>query len=304
MFQWQTPGWVNAHAALAGFPDSLTGETIRTIRNQLRLVSTNRPDVSIVVPAFNEEATILPMLSSLSRLSTHYKTEIIVANNNSSDRTQELLDACGVRSVFVADQGISYARQAGLELASGRFVLNADADSIYPPTWLDALVKPLHNTAISCTYGMYSFIPGKASNRFTLSLYEFSSETFKRLKRRNREVVDVMGFNFGFRRADGLAVGGFRHDLERWKTGRSEDGWMAYCLTQKGRLYREPSLNARVWTSDRRLQEAGSLSKAYSLRARRELNRLHLYLTPKGMVGPAAPAIQPDPVEQLEHSGK
>ncbi|WP_461049463.1 glycosyltransferase family 2 protein [Spirosoma arcticum] len=242
------------------------------------------PEVSIVIPAYNEEENILRTLSSIATLTTSYRTELIVANNNSTDQTQHLLDLCGVKSVFVAEQGISYARQAGLEKAKGRYIVNADADSLYPPTWLDALVEPLQQADVSCSYGLYSFIPGTGNSRFTLSLYEISSETFKRIKRKNRECVDVMGFNFAFRREDAIAVGGYRHDLNRKVTSRSEDGWMAYCLLAKGRIQRVSSVNARAWTSDRRLMEAGGLAKAYLMRVKKELKRLDLYFTKKGVL--------------------
>ena len=119
-----------------------------------------------------------------------------------------------------------------------------------------------------------------------------TSEPFKQIKRKNREFVDVMGFNFAYRKEDTMAVGGFRHDLNRKVTGRSEDGWMAYCLTIKGKIQRVGSTHARVWTSDRRLLDSGSLGKAYVFRVKKELKRLHLYLTPKGVVRHAEPNSQ------------
>ncbi|AUD05753.1 glycosyltransferase family 2 protein [Spirosoma pollinicola] len=280
------PEWVQKHTQFAGKGSTISANELQSLKANLQQFSVSDPEVSIVIPAYNEEENILQTLSSLACLKTSYRTELIVANNNSADRTQELLDLCGVQSVFVADQGISYARQAGLDKARGTYIVSADADSLYPPDWLDALVTPLKQPNIACSYGTYSFIPSDNKARFPLGLHELTSETFKKIKRKNREFVDVMGFNFAYRKADGLAVGGFRHDLDRKATGRSEDGWMAYCLSQKGALHRVSSSNARAWTGDRRLMESGSLGKAYLFRVKKEMKRLNLYFTRKGVVKP------------------
>ncbi|RYE99034.1 MAG: glycosyltransferase family 2 protein [Oxalobacteraceae bacterium] len=274
------PNWINAHLSLAQSSTQPSADTLAQLKTKLSRFAVDDPQVSIVIPAYNEEANILQTLSSLADQVTQYRTELIVANNNSTDNTQWLLDQCGVRSVFVTNQGISYARQGGLDMARGTYIVSADSDSLYPPGWLDALVKPLHDKAVACSYGRYSFIPGPGNSRFQLGVHELLSESFKRIKRRNREFVDVMGFNFAFRRADGQAVGGFRHDLDRQRTGRSEDGWMAYCLVERGALRQVSSANARAWTSDRRLMESGSIGKAFVRRAGKELKRLHLYLNP------------------------
>ncbi|QJD77015.1 glycosyltransferase family 2 protein [Spirosoma rhododendri] len=271
------PYWINAHLPLAE-RTSPAADSFVPLRAKLSRFLIDDPEVSIVIPAYNEEATILQTLSSMADQVTQYRTELIVVNNNSTDKTQWLLDQCGVRSVFVVEQGISYARQAGLDMARGQYVASADSDSLYPPGWVDSLIKPLSNHAVSCTYGAYSFIPSPGNSRFQLGLHELLAESFKRVKRRNREFVDVMGFNFAYRRADAQAIGGFRHDLDRKRTGRSEDGWMAYCLMERGSLQRVGSDQARVWTSDRRLMESGSLGKALIRRIRKEARRLHLYL--------------------------
>ncbi|HRI26592.1 MAG TPA: hypothetical protein PK715_00920, partial [Chitinophagales bacterium] len=80
-----------------------------------------------------------------------------------------------------------------------------------------------------------------------------------------------MGFNFAYRRTDGLQVGGFKHNLNRKVTQRSEDGWMALELSRLGKV-RLVSAQSRVWTSDRRLLDDGSLFKAFVARVKRYLN--------------------------------
>lgn len=276
MNRFTLPDWVRRHPSF--WPNGHLDEArLRLLRRNLLRFRTPHPVASIVIPAYNEERTLLQTLSSLADQTTRLPVELIVANNNSRDRTQELLDRCGVRSVLVTDQGVAFARQAGLLAARGTYVLSADADCLYPPGWVDALAGPLLDLAVACTYGTYSFLPG-ASSRFTLGLYELASERAAALRRPDREFVNVLGYNFAFRRADALAVGGFNteagHRGAVAATGRCEDGWMALSLLQKGRIDWVSSPDARVWTSPRRLEADGSLQQAFLKRARREVGRV------------------------------
>jgi cellulose synthase/poly-beta-1,6-N-acetylglucosamine synthase-like glycosyltransferase len=74
------------------------------------LVKEGVPDISIVIPAYNEEENIVPTLSSLCNNITGRNVEIIVVNNNSKDKTEELVKACGVNCILQIIQGITPAR--------------------------------------------------------------------------------------------------------------------------------------------------------------------------------------------------
>lgn len=286
MSRFTLPSWVQYHNQEYYQLEHVPEDRIIMIREKLKKYRVDDPEVSIVIPAYNEEKDLLKTLSSIAEIKTVYKTELIVANNNSKDKTQELLDRCGIKSVFAENQGISYARQAGLEAAKGKYILNADADSIYPSGWIDPYVEVLKNPEISCAYGTYSFIPGKGNSRMELGMYELIARSFFALKRKNRECVNVMGFNFAFRKEDAMNVGGYNHHLNRKVTGRSEDGWIAYCLMKAGKLHLIKSEKVRVWTSDRRLMQDGSLSRAFVNRAKKEITRIGIYFNPKKAVSP------------------
>jgi glycosyltransferase involved in cell wall biosynthesis len=90
--------------------------------------------ISIVVPAFNEEKLIERSLHSIRVAATTFSQvgweyEIIVSDNNSSDRTAELARAQGVRVVFEPVNQISRARNAGAAAANGEWLVFVDADS-------------------------------------------------------------------------------------------------------------------------------------------------------------------------------
>jgi glycosyltransferase involved in cell wall biosynthesis len=92
--------------------------------------------ISIVVPAFNEERLLPASLQSITRASEAFAdagwaSELIVCDNNSTDRTAAIAAAAGARVVFEPVNQISRARNAGAAQATGEWLLFVDADS-YP----------------------------------------------------------------------------------------------------------------------------------------------------------------------------
>jgi glycosyltransferase involved in cell wall biosynthesis len=227
-----------------------------------------KPDVSIVMPAYNEEENIVQTLSSLCHNITQWSVEIIVVNNNSKDNTENLVSACGVTCLLETMQGITPARNAGLTQARGKYILNADADTIYPKDWIEEMIKPLANSDdVAITYGRFAFIPVGSTGRSTYFFYEWLSDLTRLYNKYFKtEAVNVYGFNSGFRREQGLQVDGFNHPPTT-----NEDGYLALKLNKKGfgKLYRVTSPKAIVWTTDRRIQIDGGLYKAILIRLKR-----------------------------------
>jgi glycosyltransferase involved in cell wall biosynthesis len=90
--------------------------------------------ISIVLPAFNEEKLVERSLQSIRCAATAFSRlgwehEIIVCDNNSTDRTAELAKRQNARVVFEPVNQISRARNAGATAATGEWFLFVDADS-------------------------------------------------------------------------------------------------------------------------------------------------------------------------------
>src|SRR5689334_18853557 len=90
------------------------------------------PLYSVIIPAYNEEAYLGRTLSSLRAAMDGLPEagEVIVVDNNSSDRTADIARAAGARVVFEPVNQISRARNAGAAAARGRFFVFLDADTI------------------------------------------------------------------------------------------------------------------------------------------------------------------------------
>ncbi|MCW3123430.1 MAG: glycosyltransferase family 2 protein [Flavipsychrobacter sp.] len=250
--------------------DNATNEANTSlIRKHYATLLKGTSDVSVVIPAYNEEKNILRTLLSLSSNRTKWSVEIIVVNNNSKDNTEALVKATGVTCITEVKQGITAARNAGLAVAKGKYVLNADADSIYPPDWIELMIAPLATGDACITYGRFAFIPTGVTSRTSYYFYEQMADSVRWVNKRFREeAVNVYGFNSGFRRTEGLEVEGFNHP-----PGANEDGWLAVKLREKGfgKLHCVTDINAMVWTADRRIEMDGGLWKALFMRAKRIL---------------------------------
>ncbi len=237
-------------------------------KNYARLRGQGMPEVTIVIPAFNEQENILATLQSLTANITQKKVQILVVNNNSTDKTEAIVKSTGVDCLPEIKQGITAARNAGLNAAEADYIMNADADAIYPMHWIDEMVDPLKGSmAVALTYGRFSFLPVGNTGRPTYFLYEYAADALRYINKYCREeAVNVYGFNSAFRRKEGLKVNGFNHPV-----GANEDGYLALKLRNNGfgRLHYVTSAKALVWTSDRRIQMEGGFAKGLFTRLKK-----------------------------------
>jgi glycosyltransferase involved in cell wall biosynthesis len=282
------PAWIKPHLFKGKRFKDLSNEEINGLRQSISRYLHESPDVSVVIPAWNEENNIYRTLSSLSNSRSKYNVEIVVINNNSTDGTQHVLDTLGVRNYLQTIQGTPFARQMGLDVAKGKYHLCADSDTFYPPDWIDLMVAPMvRDQGISGVYGNYAFIPPDNQGRFGLWLYEKFAGVVIRIRKKNREYLNVYGFNMGFVTETGRATGGFKVSGSRVYANivgsdyenEAEDGRMALNLKKAGNLKMVTDSKATVFTSPRRLLDDGSITKAFFNRAKRQLNGMRDYLS-------------------------
>jgi glycosyltransferase involved in cell wall biosynthesis len=98
-----------------------------------------QPRFSVVIPAYNEEEFISDCLGSLAQQDFAEPFEIIVVDNNSTDRTAEIARSTGATVVREETRGVCWARQCGTLAASGEIVISTDADTTFGPGWLSRI---------------------------------------------------------------------------------------------------------------------------------------------------------------------
>jgi glycosyltransferase involved in cell wall biosynthesis len=106
--------------------------------------------LSVIIPAFNEEKLLPGCLAHLAaalaaNASPGWSAEVIVCDNNSTDRTAELARQAGAHVVFEPVNQISRARNAGARAATGDWLLFIDADSYLHPATLADLLRAIGN---------------------------------------------------------------------------------------------------------------------------------------------------------------
>jgi len=267
------PSWINPIIPFGKPLTALSEQELEQLCLRLAKFKHPNPLVSIVIPLYNEEKNIIANLDSLSHTISDKAIEIVLVDNNCTDGTTHTITSLGLSYVRQTIQSVSHSRQKGLEVAKGSIIINCDADTLYPPAYIDILVNQLERDKdISCVYTRYSFLPSEFRTRLDYTLYEKISGLLFSIRRRRKEYLNVMGFCFAFRKADALEIGGFNTSRPLWS-----DGWMAMKLLKLGKIKLVTDEKSRVFTSDRRLQVHGSLWKAFVFRVHKEKSRIKEY---------------------------
>lgn len=97
--------------------------------------------LTVVVPVYNGERTLEALLQSLfSSGRSHF--ELVAVNDGSTDRTQEILDRYGVKTVpLEKNSGIAHARNLGIGEAQTPYVAFVDADCVVQEEWCRRILE-------------------------------------------------------------------------------------------------------------------------------------------------------------------
>lgn len=160
--------------------------------------------ISVVIPAFNEEACIAACLRAV-RTSTADAgpVEVVVVDNNSTDATAALAAREGARVVFEAENRISKARNAGGRAARGDWILFIDADSLLSPALFRAIRARMDLPGVGGGGALVEFDRAPLWGRAMTAVHGLLAP-----------LAGIAGGPCLFVRSDGFrAFGGFREDL-------------------------------------------------------------------------------------------
>lgn len=108
--------------------------------------------ISIIMPAYNAEQYIEETIEGIIKQSFE-NWELIVVDDGSTDRSAQIIDKYAkqdlrIRAVHQKNEGVSCARNAGLDLAKGKYIVFVDADDVIPKTSLETRLKLADNADI------------------------------------------------------------------------------------------------------------------------------------------------------------
>lgn len=157
-------------------------------------------NVSVHVAALNEEAYIREALDSLNRQDLRPNFKLVLLDCYSTDRTVEIASPL-VDEVFYTPRWKLSARNYGFEIDSADIIVAADADSFYPPYWLNNLLEPFSQPDVVAVHGP----------RFSEGLLTVGSVWFNLA----RPVIPrFSGGNSAIRRDAFRSIGGFDTSVE------------------------------------------------------------------------------------------
>jgi len=208
------------------------------------------PQISVVIPAYNEERYLPTTLASLRQAAEYYRRvrdaeiEIVVADNNSTDRTAEVARQCGADAVVREPiNQISRARNTGARAARGEWLAFCDADNRVTENILVAIHDNLSRPDV---IGGGTLVKPEKFN-FTVAICFTAWKLFSIFGRVGVGILHC-------RKADFERFGGFNEELFA-----GEDVQFAYDLKKLGRATGRPRFvirhDAAIITSMRKTEE-------------------------------------------------
>lgn len=119
-------------------------------------------DVAIIVPCYNVEAYVADCIASILQQQTRYSYKVILIDDGSTDKTGAILDSYAeqekITVVHQENQGLAQARNVGLQLSAGKYVLFVDSDDRLAANALETLVELAYRTQKKIINGNYVYI--------------------------------------------------------------------------------------------------------------------------------------------------
>jgi glycosyltransferase involved in cell wall biosynthesis len=206
-------------------------------------------DVSVVIPAYNEEKSIAKTLDSLVAQKTKSSFETIVVDNNSTDKTNAISKKYSkkLRITVIKEKrkGRGVARATGFARSRGEIILSIDADTIAPPNWIAKMTAKFADKDIVAVTGPWRITDCDLFTNVCVNrLQEVANFPYKFIMGH----YWLNGLNFGIRKSAYVKAGGFdktlnAHEDIELTTRVRKLGKILYSrdvvVTQSGRRYKD-----------------------------------------------------------------
>ena len=184
--------------------------------------------ISVVIPAYNEEAELPECLAAIRFAAKRcfHPIEIIVVDNASTDGTLKYAEWEGAIVVTESRKGISFARQAGFEVSKGDIICCIDADTRMPLQWFRCLLRHFEE-GVSAVSGPSFFYDLPLRHRAVAHVFNLNAYLVYRING-----TMLQGGNFAVRRDTLECAGGFNTSIDFY----GEDTDLARRVARLGKI--------------------------------------------------------------------
>jgi glycosyltransferase involved in cell wall biosynthesis len=129
--------------------------------------------ISFIIPCFNEEKHIERCIIAIAEEihATKIQAEIIVIDNNCTDKTAEIAKKLGAIVIEESKKGVVWARQKGYSIAKYDLIANIDADSFLSPGWIRTSLSEIDDPRVAALTGPINFYDAPYWARLGTKLY-------------------------------------------------------------------------------------------------------------------------------------
>lgn len=261
--------WYNKYLQVYEKPfDQAPQAVIDEVREKLARLQSDTPLVTVSLIGYNEEKHLLACLWSLSDMQCKYPVEIIGVDNESKDRTADVYRAAGIPFYTEYQHSCGYARLCGLNQARGKYHINIDSDTMYPPRYVETMIDALEKPGVVAVSSLWSYIPDKDHSWLALKTYEFARDCYLWFQSFKRPELSIRGMVFAYR-TDYARELGIRTDIIR-----GEDGYLAFGLKNYGKIGFVRKRRARAVTGYGTVSADGSFFNSFKVRVIKALKSI------------------------------
>ncbi len=195
-------------------------------------METGKSSISVIIPCYNAEKTILRTLEALGKQTTK-GFEVVLADDGSKDNTVKIAKPFKPKNfklIVLAEKhaGPAAQRNRGAEKAGGDILLFTDSDCVPDRNWVEEMAKPFSDKAVVGVSGAYkTFNNDKLIARF--EGYEIAKRHERLAK---QKYIDFIGsFSAGYRKNIFRKFGGFSADFKR---ADAEDPELSFKIAKAG----------------------------------------------------------------------
>ena len=127
------------------------------------------PEISIIVPVYNADRYLKNCISSILNQS-FYNFELILINDGSKDCSGEICDNYAskdkrVKVIHKNNEGVSIARNIGIDMSKGKYIMFCDSDDVIEKDWCRSLYNLYtnnHNSVAVCGFNIINYRNNKS----------------------------------------------------------------------------------------------------------------------------------------------